>query len=260
MNKIEHVFKNGPTFVGYMTGGDGGADYGIECGLQLIEGGVDILEIGLPFSDPVADGPVIQRASNRALEQGACSEAILKIAKGIRKRSDVPLILFSYFNPLLKKGMPFLKNVYDAGFNAVLVVDLPAPTEEKYSHFYYQALKESGLHPIFLVAPSTDEYRLEQIKKISQGFIYYACQKGTTGAKDKLPEDFSFHISRLRRNSCMPIAAGFGIAKRETARAALQYADGFVVGSAFVQKMEERVHPQELKKLAQAIDPRKERL
>jgi tryptophan synthase alpha chain len=196
MNLLKQAFEKKSAFIGFVIGGDGGIEYCINCCLQLIEGGVNILEIGLPFSDPVADGPIIQRGSLRSLEQGTTPSTILEIARGIRKKAATPLILFSYYNVLLKKGQIYLKELKSAGFNAVIVVDLPPPTEGK-THPYFHALKSAGLHPVFLVTPSTNEKRLSHIAKISEEFIYYACQKGTTGIRAKLPEDIAFHSARI---------------------------------------------------------------
>jgi len=252
MNRIEQLFQNKQLFIGYITAGDGGSAYCIDACLQLIEAGVDILEIGLPFSDPIADGPVIQHASERALQANTTPMTILEIARGVRKKSDAPLILFSYFNPLFKKGEAYLHTLKSAGFDAILIVDLPASP-----HPYFHAMKTAGLHPIFMVTPSTDEKRLLQIAKIAEDFIYYACQKGTTGIKETLPDDFSYHISRIRKATDLPIVAGFGIANHTNAQLALQHADGFVVGSAFVHLMGQKVDPAILKQCAQEIDPRK---
>lgn len=256
MNKITNTFLNKKAFIGYITGTDGGHDYNIECAHQLVQGGINILEVGLPFSDPVADGPVIQRASKRALEHGATGASVLDIAKGIRQNSDVPLVLFSYFNPLLKLGRTYLKSLKTAGYDAVLVVDLPPPITQDTCHPYYTDLKMAGLHPIFIVSPSTSEERLSSIVELSEGFIYYACQKGTTGARNTLPDDFAHNIAKIRKKSMLPIAAGFGIADRNIAGAVVEHADGFVVGSAFVELMEAKVDPRHLKQKAQEIDPR----
>lgn len=256
MSALDKAFQKQKPFLGFVVGGDGGVEYCVDCCLQLIEGGVDILEIGLPFSDPVADGPVIQRAAERSLEQGTTSSTILEIGAEIRKKSDVPLILFTYYNPLYKKGNGFLKELKSAGFDAILVVDLPPPEPNGAEHPYYQAMQEAGLHPIFLISPSTDDTRLAKIAAVGEGFLYYVIQKGTTGVRNKLPEDFSFHISRIRSKTKLPIAAGFGIADRGSAQVALDASDGFVVGSAFVKLMERRAAPSELKLLAQSIDPR----
>lgn len=255
MNKIEQIFRNNQAFIGFVVGGDGGVDYCTKCCLELIEGGVDILEIGFPFSDPVADGPTICKAANRSLEQGTDGSTLLQIAKNIRKKSDVPLILFSYYNPLLQQGDTYLKQLKEAGFDAILVVDLPAPLEGL-SHPYYAALKKAGLHPIFLITPSTDDKRLEAIVKIAEGFIYYVCQKGTTGVRSQLPEDLSFHIARIRKYTKTPIAVGFGISTQAQAKGILEKADGFVIGSAFVKRMEEKADPKNLKELVKTVDPR----
>jgi tryptophan synthase alpha chain len=242
-------------FVGFIVGGDGGVDYSVACCLKLIEAGVDILEIGMPFSDPVADGPTIQKASSRSLNEGTSLFTILNIARRIREVSQVPLVLFTYFNPLLQKGTAFLKEIKKAGFNAILIVDL-APSLMEKNNSYFEAIKEANLQSIFLVSPSTSEERLQKITKMADGFIYYACQKGTTGVKDKLPDDLSFQISRIRQRTDLPIAAGFGIADQHNARSALQFADAFVVGSAFVKLMEKKADPEELKAFAKSIDPR----
>lgn len=256
MNKLEQVFKKGPSFIGFLTGGDGGVGYSIDCALAMLAGGVDILEIGFPFSDPIADGPVIQQSSKRSLDLGTTSQTLLEMGKEIRKRTDAPLVLFSYFNPLFKKGEKFLKELKSAGFDAVLAVDLPPPINEMANHPYYQQLDEVNLHPILLASPSTDSERLQRLKNKAEGFLYYACQKGTTGVRKTLPEDFAYHLARVKEHIKIPVAAGFGISDRETAKRALEYADGFVVGSTFVKLMEQKVDPEELKKLAITIDPR----
>jgi tryptophan synthase alpha chain len=257
MNRIEKTFQRTSPFIGYLTGGDGGLDYSAACALAMLKGGVDILEIGLPFSDPVADGSVIQKAHERALTAGTTSAGILEIARHVRQTdSNVPLILFSYLNPLLQKGAPYLYQLKEAGFDAVLTVDLPVPIHGSQEPFFAQ-LETAGLLPICLATPSTEESRLPSISKAAKGFLYYVTQKGTTGARSTLASDFAAQIARLRPYFQLPIAAGFGIADRRSAREALQSADGFVTGSAFVQKMEEKIAPQELTLFVQSIDPRK---
>lgn len=257
MGAIEQLFKKQQhSFVGFVTGGDGGIDYCVECCLQLLAGGVDMLEIGFPFSDPVADGPVIQRSSQRALEQGSNSTTMLEIGARLRKKTDAPLILFSYYNPLLKRGSGYLKLLKSAGYDAILAVDLPSPADQS-PHPYFDLLKQAGLHPIFMATPSTDEQRLAHIARIAEGFVYYACQRGTTGVRAQLPDDFPMQIARIRQKTTLPIAAGFGIADRASAQAALKAADAFVVGSAFVKLMENQADPGELKRFAEAIDPRR---
>lgn len=256
MNRINEAFQKTKPFIGYLTGGDGGVDYSISCALALIEGGVNILEIGLPFSDPIADGPVIQKAHERALAEGTTSSTILEIARRLRQVSDVPLVLFSYYNPILQKGIPYLHQLKSSGFDAVLIVDLAVPMNPDDSEPFFKALTDAELLPILLATPSTDEERLLQISKIAKGFLYYVSQKGTTGIRSKLANDFSAQIARVRHYFQIPIVAGFGIADRTSAESALECADGFVVGSAFVKKIEEKTSPGELTKLAQSIDPR----
>jgi len=256
MNRFIRTFQDCQPFNAYITGGDGGIDYCVNCALALIEGGVDTLEIALPFSDPVADGPVIQRSHQRALECGTTGATLLEIARRLRKHTNIPLVLFSYFNPLFQKGEKYLHQLKEAGFDAVLAVDLPAPVQDPDSEPFFKALKAADLLPILLAAPSTENERLTQIGKIPQGFLYYVAQKGTTGVRSKLANDFSAQIARIRQHVQIPVVAGFGIANRESAKAALECADGFVVGSAFVKLMEEKVDPSELKRFAQSLDPR----
>ncbi len=255
MNRIEKAFRNTKPFIGFVVGGDGGVEYSTKCCLNLIEGGVDILEIGMPFSDPCADGVVIESAAKRSLQYGTKPSTLLEMGNAIRKRSDVAMVFFTYFNPLLQQGLGFLKEIKKAGFDAVLVVDLPAPVDVK-NHPFFDALEEAGLDSIFLVTPSTDEVRLKKLGKIAKGFLYYACRKGTTGVRDKLPSDLESNIEKIRKATSLPIAIGFGIADRDSAKFVINMADSFVIGSAFVKLMEASKAPSSLKELAESIDPR----
>lgn len=250
MNRISNQFSQTKPFVGYLTGGDGGVSYSLECAQALVEGGVDILEIGLPFSDPIADGPVIQRAHQRALEQGTTPSTLLELGRRLRASTDVPIVLFSYFNPLLQKGESYLSEVKAAGYDALLIVDLSVPDP------FFDLMESAALLPVLLASPSTQEERLKMIGEKAKGFLYYVTQKGTTGIRNKLADDYALNMARLRRHVDIPIVAGFGIADRQSAKASLEHADGFVVGSAIVKKMEERCDPGALAQLAQAIDPR----
>ena len=256
MNRIEKAFQKNKPFIVYFTGGDGGIDYSVDCALAMIKGGADILEIGLPFSDPVADGPVIQRAHERALKDGTTASTILEIGKRIRAVSEIPLVLFSYYNPILQKGTAYLKDIKSSGFDAVLLVDLALPLNPDRSEPFFQYLVDAGLIPILLATPSSSEERLKEIAKAAKGFLYYVSQKGTTGARSKLADDFSDRMNRLRHYFSIPIVAGFGIADRASAESALEYADGFVVGSAAVKKIEEKISPIELTEFIRTLDPR----
>ncbi len=243
---IIQTFAKGPAFIGYLTLGDGGLDYSLESALALVEGGVDILEIGLPFSDPVADGPVIQKAMERSLQQGTKTDDLISFLKNFRLKTDVPIIVFSYYNPILASGKTFLSRAKEAGASGMLLVDVP-----------FELMPDSALDPILIVSTSTPQDRVQKIAERAKGFIYYACQKGTTGKRDGLPGHFGHDIARIKRESELPVVAGFGIAKRETAKEAITSADGFVVGSYFVEAMGRKATAQELTDLAKQIDPRR---
>lgn len=229
MSRISKAFANKNAFVGYLTAGDATEKHF----LSLVNIGVNVLEIGIPFSDPVADGPTIQKAMERALSAGTTPEKVLHLVKEVRRETEVAIILFTYFNPIQRDLKGFLRKAKQAGADGILIVDLPLEEATQYrSH-----CKELGLAPIFVIAPSTPPERIAQINKAAEGFLYYACRKGTTGARSGLPEDLPEKIAQIRRQSTLPIAVGFGISNRETANEILKIADGFVVGSYFVQNL-----------------------
>ena len=231
-------------FVGYLTLGDGGLDYSLEAALALIEGGVNVLEIGIPFSDPIADGPVIQQAMQRSLDSGTTLYDLIPFVQKLRQHTQIPLILFSYYNPILQAGESFLHQAKQAGIDGMLIVDCAN-------------LSACSIDPICVVSPTTAPNRLKQITESARGFIYYACQKGTTGMREALPQGIAQNIARIKQHTDLPVVIGFGISNREMARQAISHADGFVVGSYFVAAMAKKTPPQELKTMAQAIDPRR---
>ena len=253
MNRIEKVFKQGPAFVGYITAGHKGLDYSLEAALALIEGGVNILEVGVPFSDPIADGLVIQNSSNQSLRNGTNIFDILELIKKIRHRTEVPIILFSYFNPILqadKKGM--YRIAKECGVDGILVVDLPLEESE----LHIKKCKDNSIAPIFIIAPSTKTERIKLIDKFGSGFLYYACRSGTTGMRHSLPAEFAEKMKNIKKEAYLPVVAGFGISTKEDAEEVIKHADGFVVGSFFVNAIENGASPEELKKLAKKIDQR----
>ncbi|MBU6383888.1 MAG: tryptophan synthase subunit alpha [Verrucomicrobia bacterium] len=227
MSRISKAFANKRAFIGYLTAGDAGKkDF-----LELTHHGVNVLEVGIPFSDPVADGPVIQKAMMRALQKGMTPAKALDIVREIRAESDVAIVVFTYLNPIQKDLKAFLSQAKQAGADGILIVDLPLEEADEYRFLCDRV----GLDPIFLIAPSTPPERIERLSRAGRGFLYYACRKGTTGARTGLPEDLREKVAVIRAKSSLPIAVGFGISERKTADAILTIADGFVVGSHFVE-------------------------
>ena len=249
---IRKLFEKKKPYIGYLTAGDGGIDHCEKMALALIEGGVDLLELGIPFSEPIADGLVIQDAVERALRAGTTPHQVLELVKSLRKKTDVPIVIMTYFNPILAGGESFLKKAKTAGVNGFLIVDLPPEEAAEYLEW----MQSAGLETIFIVAPSTPEERIPFICQASTGFVYYACRKGTTGMKEGVPEDLPEKIKQIRRHTDLPIAVGFGISSAETAGEILKSSDGFIVGSFLVQAAHKQKNPSELTRLAASLDPR----
>src|SRR5438128_5185170 len=203
---------------------------------ELAAVGADIIELGVPFSDPVADGEVIQRASERALRNGVTLRDALACAARAKQRIDVPIVLFSYFNPLLKFGEQKLaKEAKQAGVDGVLVTDL-IPEE---AQSWTETLVQFDLDPIFLVAPTTSDERLARIAQQASGFIYAVSRAGVTGARDEMSRDAEALVKRVRSVSDLPVAVGFGISTAEQVHEIWRFADAAVVGSAIVRRIEE---------------------
>lgn len=232
-------------FIPFITAGD--PDIAI-TELLLIElgaAGADIIELGIPFSDPVADGEVIQRASERALRKGVTLEDVLKCAARAKQRIDVPIVLFSYFNPLLKFGEDRLaKEAKRAGVDGLLVTDL-IPEE---AQSWTETLAQFDLDPIFLVAPTTSDERLARIAQQASGFIYAVSRAGVTGARDEMSRDAEALLKRVRPVSALPVAVGFGISTAEQVREVWRFADAAVIGSAIVREIEKLADSRDLVK------------
>lgn len=251
MNRIKQAFKSHSAYVGYLTAGDGGYQHSLKSVLALITGGVNIIEIGVPFSDPVADGPTIQQASQRALEQGMTLSKTLELVADIRQQSEVPIILFSYYNPIYNMGEAFYQRAKKAGTDGILMVDLPLEESQKHLAF----CQHHQLDPIFLISPKTTEQRLDLISKHAKGMLYYVCRNGTTGVKSSLPDDFASNIAKIRKHSRLPIITGFGISTQAMAKQALEHADGFVVGSLFVDTVAQTKDYAVITQKARSIKP-----
>lgn len=228
-------FETRPTLVAYVTCGDPDLATTREIILAAIDAGAGIIELGVPFSDPVADGPVIQRASERALRQGTTLEQVLRLAGEIRRRSQAGLIIFSYLNPILQMGLRrFCDTSEEAGVDGALVTDLPV--EE--AGDYVREMRMRRLSAIFLAAPTSTDQRLRSIAKASSGFIYAVSRTGVTGAQQQLAEDARKLVARIGKFSKLPIAVGFGISTPQQLAAVGEFAQGAVVGSAIVQVIE----------------------
>jgi len=229
-------FKHRPGLVAYITCGDPDLGTSRDVALAAIDAGADVIELGVPFSDPVADGPVIQRASERALQHGTDLAGVLDVARQIREQSDAGLIIFSYLNPILQFGLDrFCAAAAAAGVDGTLVTDLPI--EE--AGDYLKAMKAHKLAPVFLAAPTSTDERLRQIAKHSRGFVYAISRTGITGTRHEVSGDAHSLVERLRSLTKLPIAVGFGVSTPEQFREVGSFADAAVVGSAVVQRVEQ---------------------
>jgi len=223
--------------VPYITAGDPDLATTYELLVAMARGGATAIEVGMPFSDPAADGPVIQRACERALARGVKLHDVIEVAGRAVKATGIPIVLFSYLNTLLRRGLENLvRDAADAGLAGVLVTDLPAESAQGFS----QALQGRGLDLVSLVAPTSTEERIAQIARHATGFLYAIAVNGVTGARQQLSADATALLGRIRRVTDLPVAVGFGISNAEQAREAwAQGADAVVVGSAIVRKIEE---------------------
>ena len=241
MSRIAEAFgraaaDNRAVFIPYLTAGDPSPDATVAMARALERAGAGILELGVPFSDPIADGPVIQRATSRALAGGTDLESVLEMARRIRAETRLALVLFSYLNPLLHRGISRVaREAREAGVDGVLVTDLPPDEAAEYQpHF-----RTAGLDTIFLASPTSTASRMTGAARLSTGFLYVVSRPGTTGARLGLPPDLPETVRRARRAAGrLPIAIGFGISTPDAAEKAAGLADGIVVGSALVAAAE----------------------
>ncbi len=230
-------FENRPSLVVYVTCGDPDIATTREVILAAIDAGASIIELGVPFSDPLADGPVIQRASERALRRGTSLEHVLRLAAEIREHSQsTGLVVFSYLNPILKMGLAkFCHVARAAGIDGTLITDLPIEESDD----YLREARKNDLATIFLAAPTSTDQRLKQIAEVSTGFIYAISRTGVTGERQQMSSDASTLVKRIRRYSKLPVAVGFGISTPEQFAAVGKFAEAAVVGSAIVHVIEQ---------------------
>ena len=222
--------------VAYLTAGDPSPARTASLVLALERGGADVIELGVPFSDPIADGPVIQRASERALAAGMTLPRTLEVAAEIRKQSDIPIVLFTYLNPVLRYGFEALAQAAkNSGVDGVLLIDLSVEEADR----HLGALREQKLDTVFLAAPTSSDRRLELVAKYSSGFVYLVSRAGVTGERDTLSAQARPLVERMRKLTALPLALGFGISTPQQAAETAQLADAVVVGSAFVRLIEQ---------------------
>jgi tryptophan synthase alpha chain len=218
--------------VAYVTAGDPDDERSAEILHALGEGGADVVEVGVPFSDPLADGPVIQRASERALAGGMTLRRSLDLIRRVRRSLDAPIVLFTYANPVVRMdAAAFARAAADAGVDGVLILDYPVEEAEPLR----APMVEAGLDPIFLISPTTTPARIERSAALGRGFLYVISRLGVTGTRDTLAADVEPLLARVRAAASLPVALGFGISRPEHVAQACRHADAAVVGSALVQ-------------------------
>lgn len=239
MNRIRNKFAQlkglgRKGFIAYITAGDPSLKITEQLILVLEESGVDILELGVPFSDPMADGLTNQRSAERALASGTTLEKIIRLVERVRQRSEIPIVLFTYFNPVFRYG---LQNLVNCGIDGILILDLPVEEsmEER------QIITKAGLDMIYLLAPTSTTERIRLTCKYASGFIYYVSRTGVTGVRESVEKDVKPMVQKIKGFTNLPVAVGFGISKPAHVLEVSRYADAVVVGSAIVERIGEGV-------------------
>lgn len=241
MSRIDGIFRaiaqaKRPGLVTFVTAGDPDADRSAGIVRALDRGGADIIEVGVPFSDPVADGPVIEQAAARALAAGGSLSAALALVARVRSDVSAGIVLFTYLNPLLRFGLPaFVERAAAVGVDGVLVLDLPLEEAGEFD----ARLVASGIDPIHLISPTTTDERIARAASLGRGFLYAISRLGVTGVRENVSGDAEEIVRRIRRQTSLPVALGFGISRPEHVREVGRYADAAVVGSALVSRIAE---------------------
>lgn len=234
MGRIETVFANldRPAFIGFTVAGDPDKETCIRAALALIDGGTDILELGVPFSDPVADGPTIQKADERAIAAGTTVDTVFEIVRSIRNKTDVPVVFLAYYNMIYHRGIDrFYREAREAGVDGILIADMPV---EESDDVYETALRY-GIDPIFLITQTTSDERIREIAARAHGYLYLVAVLGVTGVRDTVSAGAIDLLQRVRKQTNVPLALGFGISTPDQARICSDAgADGVIVGSAIV--------------------------
>jgi tryptophan synthase alpha chain len=251
MTRIQHLFAHQKkALIAYLTAGDPTPEATPSLVAALERGGADLIELGVPFSDPIADGPVIQRGSDRALKAGTTVKKVLAIAKKIRETSEIPLLLFTYLNPVLRYGLENLaRDAKAAGIDGCLLIDVSVEEAE----VYVNAMRAAGLDTVFLASPTSTPERLKLVAKYSSGFIYLVSRTGVTGERAELSDSVQPLIDATRAVSNLPLAVGFGINTPAQASAVSKLADGVAVGSAIVRLIEQNAGEAGLEQYARSL-------
>lgn len=239
MKRIEQVFRRlraegEKALIPFITAGDPDVETSRRLALVMARRGADILELGIPFSDPLADGPTIQAASQRALQAGVTLPEVLRLAGQIRRESDIPLVLMGYYNPILQHGLEqTAREAADCGVDGFIIPDLPLEEAEPWR----RAALQAGVAPIFLAAPTSGAERIRRLGRLTRGFLYYVSITGITGARRELPPELVAALQEVRSLVSCPVAVGFGISTPEQVAWLAPYVDGVVVGSAIVERV-----------------------
>jgi tryptophan synthase alpha chain len=255
VTRIEQMFARArqnhrAALVAYVTAGDPTPERTPSLVAALVRGGVDLVELGVPFSDPVADGPVIQRGADRALKAGTTVAKVLEMARQIRAASDVPLLLFTYLNPVLRYGLEKLaQDAKAAGVDGCLLTDLSVEEAGP----YVDAMRKAGLDTVFLAAPTSTQARLKLVAQYSTGFVYLVSRTGVTGEQSSVSDTLGGLIDSVRKETTLPLAAGFGISTPQQAAQVAQMADGVVVGSALVRLVEQGASDADVESFARSL-------
>jgi tryptophan synthase alpha chain len=259
MNRIDTTFRllrasNQKAFIAYICAGDPSLRATGQLGREFERIGVDVIELGVPFSDPLADGAVNQLAAERALRSGTTLDGVLKLVAALRREDlRTPVVLYVYFNLVHRHGVKeFARDAASAGVDGVLALDLPPEEAEAYE----AAMRRAGVHPIYLIAPTTPEKRIAEICRHASGFIYYVSREGVTGMQKSVASAIKDRVTLIRRHTRLPVVVGFGISNPAQARAVAQCADGVVVGSVIVNQIARLDHDRQLaQKVARFVAP-----
>ena len=261
MSRIEQVFKdlkkqNKKALIPFITAGDPSADLTLKILNQMVKSGADMIEIGIPFSDPMADGPVIQRASERALANNVGIKKTFQIVKDFRSTNKTtPIILMGYANPIEAIGLDqFLTLCKDSDIDGVITVDYPPEESEN----YVKKLKEINVDAIFLLAPTTEKQRIEKIIKQASGFLYYVSLKGVTGAQNIDIDQVKGRVHEIKELTNLPVAVGFGVRDPETAKKVAEFSDAVVIGSRIIQEVESSSEDNLIPNIASIVESIKE--